>query len=86
MPNNRQAARRVATAEKANSKNRKDRSMMRTTIKSCLTAIQENNIDGARALFTKIQSILDTLAKKNVISKNKANRLKSRINTKIKAA
>lgn len=86
MPNNRQAARRVVSAQKANSKNRKDRSMMRTTIKSCLTAIQEKNIDGARTLFVKIQSILDTLAKKNVISKNKANRLKSRINTKIKAA
>lgn len=86
MPNNQQAARRVASAKKANSRNRKDRSTMRTTIKSCLTAVSQKNTTEAKSLFVKIQSILDTLAKKNVISKNKASRLKSRLNTKIKAA
>ena len=86
MPNNRQTARRVVSSQKANSKNRQDRSKMRTNIKSCLKAIDAKNTELARKLFIDIQKILDTLAKKNVIPKNRASRLKSRLNARIKAA
>lgn len=85
MPNNRQAARRVVKAETANKRNRQDRSRMRTNIKSLLTAISAKDNDKAKGLFRNIQKLLDTLAKKNVIPKNRASRYKSRLNTRLKS-
>ncbi|MCP8352407.1 30S ribosomal protein S20 [Candidatus Synchoanobacter obligatus] len=86
MPQTAQTKKRVIQASKANDRNRRDRSSMRTNIKSLLTAIQSKDTDTIRPLFIKIQSLLDILAKKNVIPKNRASRLKSRLNAKVKAA
>tara|TARA_A100001015_G_C14842812_1_gene653179 strand:+ start:379 stop:642 length:264 start_codon:yes stop_codon:yes gene_type:complete len=84
MPNNRQAARRVVKSETANMRNRQDRSRMRTNIKSLLTAIAAKEGEKAKGLFTQVQKLLDTLAKKNVIPKNRASRYKQRLNARLK--
>ena len=85
MPNNRQAARRVVKAATANKRNRQDKSRMRTTVKSLLTAISAKDSVQAKGLFIQIQKILDVLAKKNVIPKNRASRYKQRLNARLKA-
>ena len=84
MPNNRQAARRVVKSETANMRNRQDRSRMRTNMKSLLTAIAAKEGEKAKGLFTQVQKLLDTLAKKNVIPKNRASRYKQRLNARLK--
>ncbi len=85
MPNNQQATRRVVKSENANMRNRHDRSRMRTSIKSLLSAILNKDGEQAKTLFPKVQKLLDTLAKKNVIPQNRASRYKQRLNTKVKS-
>jgi small subunit ribosomal protein S20 len=84
MPNSQQATRRVVQATSANQRNRQDRSTMKTTIKSLLTAVAKKDITLAKNLFSKTQKLLDTFAKKNVIPKNRASRYKRRLNLRVK--
>ena len=84
MPNSRQAARRVVKSETANIRNRQDRSRMRTNIKSLLTAISAKEGEKAKGLFTQVQKLMDILAKKNIIPKNRASRYKQRLNARLK--
>ena len=44
-----------------------------------------NFLEGAKALLPKVFAALDKAAKTNVIKKGKADRLKSRLSTKLKA-
>ncbi len=85
MPNNRQAERRVVKSEAANMRNRQDRSRMRTNIKSLLIAISAKESEKAKGLFTQVQKLMDILAKKNIIPKNRASRYKQRLNARLKA-
>lgn len=85
MPNNRQAVRRVRKAEKANLRNKSDRSKMRTSVKKLLVSIASNSVEEASTLFRKTQKMLDTFAKKGLIAKNTASRYKQRLNTRLKA-
>jgi small subunit ribosomal protein S20 len=61
------------------------RSMYRTYVKNVLKAVETGNQDDARAAFLKAQSIVDKAAAKNLIHKNKAARIKSRLNARVKA-
>ena len=85
MPNNQQAARRVAKSATANQRNRHDRSKMRTTVKSLLTAVANKDATLSQTLFKTTQKLLDTLAKKRVIPANRASRYKQRLNAKVKS-
>lgn len=57
---------------------------MRTFLKRVLKAIQEKNVELALTEFNKASSVLDKLASKRVIHKNKAARHKSRLSAHIK--
>ncbi|CAL4042276.1 30S ribosomal protein S20 [Buchnera aphidicola (Phyllaphis fagi)] len=59
------------------------KSMLRTFLKKVVLAISVNNKDLAKKEFYKVQPILDRLAIKKVIHKNKAARYKSRLCLKI---
>jgi len=85
MPNNRQAARRVVKSETANKRNRHDRSKVKTTMKSLLTAVTKKDLALAASTFKTVQKLLDTLAKKNVIPTNRASRYKKRLNARVKS-
>jgi small subunit ribosomal protein S20 len=85
MPNNQQAVRRVVKSDLANQRNRHDRSKMRTTIKSLLSAVANNDSELAKSIFKTTQKLLDTLAKKRVIPQNRASRYKQRLNARIKS-
>ena len=86
MPIIKSAKKRVKTAAKANVRNNRTRRDMRAAIKALNKAL-----DGGKAAeISKLQrdavSAIDTAAKKNVIHKNKAARVKSKLASQIKTA
>lgn len=85
MANSAQAAKRARQAEKHRQHNAAQRSAMRTSIKKVLAEIDGGDQAKANELFRVAQSKLDGMARKGIITKNKAARTKSRINARIKA-
>ena len=76
MPIIKSAKKRVRVASKASKRNAKTKRNLRTAVKSLHTAIKGGSKDTQKHL-KKVQSAIDTAAKKNVIHKNKAARKKS---------
>ena len=85
MANTTQARKRIRQAEKARQLNASQRSAMRTAVKKLLKTIATGDKSAALQGFSKASSFLDRAARKGLIHKNKANRLKSRLNAKIVA-
>lgn len=85
MANSAQAKKRARIAEKSRQHNVALRSSMRTAVKKVLTAINAGDKAAANTAFRDAQSKLDGMARKGILSKNKAARSKSRINARIKA-
>ena len=85
MANIKSAIKRARQNVKLRKHNASARSMYRTYIKNVLKAIHSGDTDLARAAFLKAQSIVDKAAGKNLLHKNKASRIKSRLNARIKA-
>ncbi len=84
MANSRQAKKRARQAEKRRLHNASRKTEMRTYLKSVLKAIQAGNKEEAMAIYKKATSMVDRLATKGLIHKNKAARHKSRLNNHIK--
>lgn len=76
---------RAIQAEKRRSHNASLRSMVRTYIKNVVKAIDAKDLDKARAAYTAAVPVIDRMADKGIIHKNKAARHKSRLNGHIKA-
>lgn len=85
MANSAQAAKRARQAEKHRQRNASARSMMRTYIKKVLKAIEAGDKEAAAAAYKEAAPIIDRMAGKDLIHKNKAARHKSRLNAHIKA-
>lgn len=85
MANTVQAKKRVKQAEVSRQRNVADRSRLRTFIKKVLIAIESKNYEVATEAFRAAQPVLDKMAVKGIIHRNKAARHKSRLNAKIKA-
>jgi len=84
MPIIKSAKKRVKVAAKQSVQNARTKKNLRTAIKAFQAAVKSGKkIDEAQM---KVQSTIDTAAKKNVISKNKASRLISRLNAQAKTA
>jgi small subunit ribosomal protein S20 len=73
------AKKRARQAEKHRQHNASLRSMVRTYIKRVYAAIAAGEKTAAEELFAKAQPIIDRMAGKNIIHKNKAARHKSRL-------
>ena len=69
---------------KLNSANTSLRSKYRTAIKNVEKAAATGDKAKATELFAKAQSIIDTVADKQIFHKNKASRDKSRLASKVK--
>ena len=80
-----QARKRARQAEKHRQHNAGRRSMMRTEIKKVIAAIDAGDKSAAEGAFKTAVPLLDSLANKGLIHKNKAARHKSRLNAKIRA-
>tara|TARA_Y100000816_G_scaffold243668_1_gene191067 strand:+ start:223 stop:477 length:255 start_codon:yes stop_codon:yes gene_type:complete len=60
------------------------RSIVRTSVKNVLSAVESKD-KKVKDIFKDSQAKIDRLADKGVIHKNKAARLKSRLNSKLKS-
>ncbi|BFM21242.1 30S ribosomal protein S20 [Gilvimarinus japonicus] len=85
MANSPQAKKRARQNEKARKHNAGLRSMARTYLKKVDAAIEAGDAEQAKAAFAAAVPVLDRIADKGIIHKNKAARHKSRLNSKIKA-
>lgn len=85
MANTPQAKKRARQAEKRRQHNASRRSSMRTYLKRVVKAIAGGNKELAVTEYRLATSIVDHLATKGLIHKNKAARHKSRLNAQIKA-
>ncbi|MDJ0738210.1 MAG: 30S ribosomal protein S20 [Gammaproteobacteria bacterium] len=85
MANSVQARKRARQAEKRRQHNAGRRSMMRTELKKVDAAIAAGDKSAAEDAYKSAVPVLDSLATKGLIHKNKAARHKSRLNAKIRA-
>lgn len=58
--------------------------MVRTYIKKVLAAINAKDVEAAKAAYAEAVPVIDRIADKGIIHKNKAARHKSRLNEQIK--
>jgi small subunit ribosomal protein S20 len=72
-------------AEKRRKHNAGLRSALRSAIKSVIKAIGTGDMTAAKKVFQDAVSVVDRIADKNIIHKNKAARHKSRLAARIKA-
>lgn len=86
MANSKQATKRIRQAEKHRLHNASQKSAMRTRVKKVLSLIGAGKKNEAKVALKDASASLDRLAGRNVIHANKAARLKSRLNKKIKEA
>lgn len=85
MANSPQAIKRARQNEKRRALKQSQRSMLRTHLKNCLKLIDAKQQDAASVAFRLICKLYDRYATRGVIPKNKAAKVKSRINKRIKA-
>ena len=85
MANIKSAIKRAKQNVKRRQHNASARSMYRTYVKNVLKAVDTGNKEDASAAFAKAQPVIDKAAAKGLIHKNKAARVKSRLNAKVKA-
>lgn len=85
MANTAQARKRVRQTDRNRQLNMAQRSLVRTHIKKVRKAIAAKNLAAAQEAFTAAAPVIDRMAGKGQIHKNKAARHKSRLNAQIKA-
>ncbi len=85
MANSAQARKRARQAVKLNQHNSSLRSELRTAIKKVTKAIEAGDKAAAQTEFQASTSVVDSIADKKIIHKNKAARHKSRLSAAIKA-
>ncbi len=85
MANSPQAKKRARQAVKRRAHNASLRSLVRTVIKKVVAAIDAGDAEQARAAFDEAVPVIDRMADKGIIHKNKAARHKSRLSAQIKA-
>ena len=84
MANIKSAIKRIKTNERDRVKNIKYRSKIKTLIKKTTTAIDSKS-DNIQAVLKETIIAIDTIARKGVMHKNKAARIKSRLTKKVTA-
>lgn len=85
MANTPQAKKRARQNDKARIHNASQRSMVRTYIKNVIKAIDSGDAEAAQAAYTAAVPVIDRMADKGILHKNKAARHKSRLNSQVKA-
>ncbi|WP_085314515.1 30S ribosomal protein S20 [Derxia lacustris] len=85
MANSAQARKRARQAVKLNAANSALRSRYRTAVKGVRKAIAAGDKEAATASFRAATSVLDSIAAKRIVHRNKAARHKSRLAAALKA-
>jgi small subunit ribosomal protein S20 len=79
------AIKRARQAEAHRLRNVGQRSSLRTFVKKTLLAVLAGDKPAATVAFKEAESKLDSYARRDLVHKNKAARLKSRLSAKLKA-
>lgn len=85
MANTTSARKRARQSEKRRVQNTRDRSRLRTEIKKVVTAIAAGDKQKAAAAYKEAVPVIDRMAGKGIIHRNKASRHKSRLNISIQS-
>lgn len=85
MANSAQARKRARQSERRRMQNASQRSLFRTRIKQIVKAIEAGDKAAAEAAYTTAVPVIDRMAGKDIIHKNKAARHKSRLSARIRA-
>ena len=85
MANSPQARKRARQAEQRRAHNSSLRSLVRTMIKKVSAAVSSGDPVAAKTAYDSAVPVIDRMADKGIIHKNKAARHKSRLNTQVKA-
>jgi small subunit ribosomal protein S20 len=85
LANSPQARKRARQNDKRRAHNASLRSLVRTKIKQVIAATRSGDAAAARAAFDAAVPVIDRMAGRGIIKKNKAARHKSRLNAKVKA-
>ncbi len=85
MANSPQAKKRARQAETHRIRNAGMRSMMRTHVKKVVYAIEAGDKTAAQDAYKEAVPVLDSMARKGLVHRNKAARHKSRLNAQIQA-
>ena len=85
MANSAQARKRARQTVKQRAHNISLRSTLRTAIKRVRQAVASGDKAAARNVFSQSMSVIDRIADKKIIHKNKAARHKRRLSAQIKA-
>lgn len=85
MANSPQARKRARQNDKRRVHNASLRSLVRTRIKQVLGAIHSGDAETAQAAYSAAVPVIDRMAGRGLIKKNKAARHKSRLNARVKA-
>ena len=85
MANIKSAKKRAKQSEVRRMRNASQRSMLRSSIRKVLKAIEANDKAGAEAAYKAAEPVLDRYSSRGLIHKNKAARHKSRLSAKIQA-
>ncbi len=86
MANIKSAQKRAKQTVVRNARNASQRSLLRTSVKKVLKALDQNDVVAAEEAYKVAQPILDRFSSRGLIHKNKAARHKARLNARIKAA
>jgi small subunit ribosomal protein S20 len=85
VANSPQAKKRARQAVKRRTHNASLRSLVRTVIKKVDAAVGSGDAEAAKAAYGNAIPVIDRMADKGIIHKNKAARHKSRLNAQVKA-
>ena len=85
MANIKSAGKRARQAEKSRKHNMAMRTLLRTKIKNVVKACDAGDKDAAVAAYKDAVPVIDSMINKGIVTKNKAARHKSRLNTRVKA-
>ncbi|MFD2231562.1 30S ribosomal protein S20 [Alkalimarinus sediminis] len=85
MANSPSSKKRARQQEKRRQHNASQRSMVRTYIKKATAKIASGNYEEAQAAFQAAVPAVDSMVNKGILPKNRAARIKSRLNARVKA-
>ncbi len=85
MANSPQARKRARQAERHRTRNVSHRSKVRTYIKKVVAAVDTGDPEAANAALTEAIPVIDKMASKGIMHRNKAARHKSRLSAKVNA-
>jgi small subunit ribosomal protein S20 len=79
MANHKSAVKRMRQTERKNEVNSRNRSTLRTQIKSLRAAVDSGDANSAKTILNETVSVIDKSVQKGVLHKNAAARHKSRL-------